>query len=182
MPLQAQGGQGNRYRNYEAVLYCLAAGAAWARFDRKSTGRKRILGRHILKKIMEWTRWDPSRYGFEPASWQLDMVNEMIRRETGRHAKPRTLRRILRRLGLSYPSPGRCRTRPPLQGNKTCQGKGKRTISGYAVLERGRRCEEHAGIRVAPGQKPRRGYRPPRQSCSGRLARTGSTSRPSHEL
>ena len=36
------------------------------RFDRKSTGRKRILGQHILKKIMEWTRWDPSRYGFEP--------------------------------------------------------------------------------------------------------------------
>ena len=75
------------------------------RFDRKSTGRKKILGRHILKKIMEWTRWDPSRYGFEPASWHLDMVDEMLRRETGRHAKPRTLRRILRRLGLSYSKP-----------------------------------------------------------------------------
>ena len=75
------------------------------RFDWKSTGRKKILGQHILKKIMEWTRWDPSRYGFEPASWHLDMVNEMLRRETGRHAKPRTLRRILRRLGLSYSKP-----------------------------------------------------------------------------
>ncbi len=30
------------------------------------------------------------------------MVNEMIRRETGRHARLRTLRRILRRLDLSY--------------------------------------------------------------------------------
>ena len=29
------------------------------RFDRKSTGRKKTLGQHILKKIMEWTRWDP---------------------------------------------------------------------------------------------------------------------------
>ena len=58
------------------------------RFDRKSTGRKKILGQHILKKIMEWTRWNPSRYGFEPASWHLNMVNEMLRMETGRHAKP----------------------------------------------------------------------------------------------
>ena len=29
----------------------------------------------------------------------------MIRRENGRHARPRTLRRILRRLGLSYSKP-----------------------------------------------------------------------------
>ena len=58
------------------------------RFDRKSTGRKKILDPQTLKKIMEWTRWDPSRYGFEPASWHLDMVNEVLRRETGRHAKP----------------------------------------------------------------------------------------------
>ena len=58
------------------------------RFDRKSTGRKKILGQHILKKIMEWTRWDPSRYGFESASWHLDMVNEVIWGETGRHVKP----------------------------------------------------------------------------------------------
>ena len=36
------------------------------RLDRKSTGRKKILGQHILKKTMEWTRWDPSRYGFSP--------------------------------------------------------------------------------------------------------------------
>ena len=65
------------------------------RFDRKSTGRKKILGPQTLKKIMEWTRWDPSKYGFESASWHLDMVNEMLRREIGMHARPRTLRRIL---------------------------------------------------------------------------------------
>ena len=75
------------------------------RFDRKSTGRKKILSPQTLKKIMGWTRRDPSRYGFGPASWRLDMVNEMIRKETGRRARPRTLRRILRRLGLSYSKP-----------------------------------------------------------------------------
>ena len=36
------------------------------RFDRKSTGRRKILSPDILKKITEWTRWDPSRYGFSP--------------------------------------------------------------------------------------------------------------------
>ena len=36
---------------------------------------------------MGWTRRDPSRYGFGPASWRLDMVNGMIRREIGRHAR-----------------------------------------------------------------------------------------------
>ena len=75
------------------------------RHDRKPTGRRRILGRDVLAKIKEWVGRDPSEYGFGPASWRLDMVNEMVRRETGRHARPRTLRRILRRLGFSYSNP-----------------------------------------------------------------------------
>ena len=33
------------------------------------------------------------------------MVSEMIRKETGRHTRPRTLRRILHRLGLSHSKP-----------------------------------------------------------------------------
>ena len=110
------------------------------RFDRKSTGRKKILGPQTLKKIMEWTRWDPSRYGFEPVSWHLDMVNEMLRRETDRHAKPRTLRRILRRLGLSYskPRPVPRKTAPAGEQNMFKE-RVKRTIlgvsgHGYTVL------------------------------------------------
>ena len=74
------------------------------KFD-ELTGRKRILGPQILKKIMEWTCRDPSGYGFGQVSWHLDIVNEMIRRETGRHAKPCTLRRILHHLGHSYSKP-----------------------------------------------------------------------------
>ena len=89
---------------------------------------------------MGWTRRDPSWYGFGPASWRLDMVNEMIRRETGRHARPRTLRRILRRLGLSYSKP---RTVPrktaPTEEQDMFKERVKRTIlsvsgHGYAVL------------------------------------------------
>ena len=48
------------------------------RFDQKSTGRKKILGPQTLKKIMEWTRWDPSRYGFEPAPWHLESRSQII--------------------------------------------------------------------------------------------------------
>ena len=110
------------------------------RFDQKSTGRKNILGPQTLKKIMEWTCWDPSRYGFEPTSWHLNMVNEMIRMETGRHAKPSTLRRILHRLGLSYskPRPVPCKTAPTGEQNMFNE-RVKRTIlgvsgHGYAVL------------------------------------------------
>ena len=110
------------------------------RFDRKSAGRKKILNPQTLKKIMGWTRRDPSRYGFGPASWCLDMVNEMIRRETGRHARPRTLRRILRRLGLSYSKPRPVpRKTVPAEGQDMFKERVKRTIlgvsgHGYAVL------------------------------------------------
>ena len=50
------------------------------RFDRKSTGRKKILNPQTLKKIMGWTRRDPSRYGFGPASWRLDLMFSIIRK------------------------------------------------------------------------------------------------------
>ena len=140
------------------------------RFDRKSTGRKRILGPNVLKKIMEWTRWNPSRYGFEPASWHLDMVNEMLRRETGRHAKPRTLRRILRRLGLSYskPRPVPHKTAPAGEQNMFKE-RVKRTIlgvsgHGYAVL-----AVDEAG--VMRGTSPGYGWR---QAKSRDEVRTGS--------
>ena len=124
------------------------------RFDRKSTGRKKILNPQTLKKIMGWTRRGPSRYGFGPASWRLDMVNGMIRREIGRHARPRTLRRILRRLGLSYSKP-----RPVPRKTATAEGQDmfkervKRTILGvsghvYAVL-----AADEAGVMrgISPG-------------------------------
>ena len=110
------------------------------RFDRKSTGRKKILNPQALKKIRGWTRRDPSGYGFGPASWRLDMVNEMIRRETGRHARPRTLRRILLRLGLSYSKPRPVpRKTAPAEEQDMFKERVKRTIlgvsgHGYAVL------------------------------------------------
>ena len=68
------------------------------------------------------------------------MVNEMIRRETGRHARSRTLRRILRRLGLSYSKPRPVlRKTAPVEEQDMFKERVKRTIRGvsgheYAVL------------------------------------------------
>ena len=64
----------------------------------------------------------------------------MIKRETGRHAKPRTLRRILRHLGHSYskPRPVPCKT-APAEEQEAFKERVKKTIlgvsgHGYAVL------------------------------------------------
>ena len=128
------------------------------RFDRKSTGRKKILNPQTLKKIMGWTRRDPLRYGFGPASWRLDMVNEVIRRETGRHARSRTLRRILHRLGLSYSKPKPVpRKTAPAEEQDMFKERVKRTIlcvsgHGYAVLA----VDEASVMR---GASPRYGWR-----------------------
>ena len=128
------------------------------RFDRKSTGRKKILGPNILKKIMEWTCMDPSKYGFESASWHLDMVNEMIRREAGMHARPRTLRRILRRLGLSYSKPRPVpRKTAPAEEQEAFKERTRKMIlgvsgHGYAVL-----AVDEAGI--LRGASPGYGWR-----------------------
>ena len=139
------------------------------RLDRKSTGRKKILNPQTLKKIMGWTRRDPSRYGFGPVSWRLDMVNEIIRRETDRHARPRTLRRILHRLGLSYSKPRPVpRKTAPAEEQDMFKERVKKTIlgvsgHGYAVL-----AVDEAG--VMRGASPGYGWR---QAKSRDEVRTG---------
>ena len=131
--------------------------------DQKSTRRKRILGQQMLKKIMEWTCRDPSRYWFGQASWRLDMVNELIRMETGRRAKPRTLRGILHRLGLSYSKPKPVpRKTASAEEQNMFKERVKRTIlgvseHGYAVFAVNEQtsAQNVAGLRVASGQEPR---------------------------
>ena len=159
-------------RPYSTVrdwLVRMARRGPGGRFDRRSTGRKKILSPQTLKKIMEWTRRNHSRYGFGPASWRLDMVNEMVRRETGRHARPRTLRRILRRLGLSYSKPKQVpRKTAPAEEQNMFKERVQRTIlgvsgHGYAVL-----AVDKAG--VMRGTSPGCGWR---QTKSHDEARTG---------
>ena len=95
------------------------------------------------------------------------MVNEMIWRETGACVRPRTLRRILRRLGLSYskPRPVPHKTAPAGEQNMFKE-RMKRTILGVsecAVL-----AVDEAGI--IRGTSPGYGWR---QAKSRDKVRTG---------
>ena len=93
----------------------------------------------------------------------------MNRRETGRHARPRTLRRILRRLGLSHSKPGPVpRKTAPAEEQDMFKERVKGTIlgvsgHGYAVLAVG-----EAG--VMRGASPGYGWR---QTKSRDGVRTG---------
>ena len=157
------------YSTIRGWLVRMARRGLGGRFDRKSTGRKKILNPQTLKKIMGWTRRDPLRYGFGPASWRLDMVNEMIRRETGRPARPRTLRRILRRPGLSYSKPRPVpRKTVPAEEQGMFKERVKRTILGVSGHGHAVPAVDEAGI--MRGTSPGYGWR---QAKSRDEVRTG---------
>ena len=52
------------YSTIRGWLVRMARRGLGGRFDRRSTGRKKILDPQTLKKIVGWTRRDPSGYGF----------------------------------------------------------------------------------------------------------------------
>ena len=139
------------------------------RFNARPKGRRAGLPLQILRTVRRWLKRSPKRCGFQTGSWRLDMVNEMIRRETGRHTRPRTLRRILRRLGLSYSKPRPVpRKTAPTEEQDMFKESVKRTIlgvsgHGYAVL-----AVDEAG--VMRGASPGYGWR---QAKSRDEVRTG---------
>ncbi len=75
------------------------------RFDKKSTGRRRMLGERSVWMIKAWLLEAPSKFGFESASWSTRMLLGVIMDWIGMGASARTLRRVLRRLGFSYTKP-----------------------------------------------------------------------------
>ena len=89
----------------------------------------------------------------------LDMVNEMIRREAGRHARPRTLRGgSCAAPAFRTPSLGRCRARPaPAEEQDKFKERVKRTILGVS----------RARVRGAGSRRGRRRARGHRQDTGG---------------
>ena len=71
------------------------------RFNRRRMGRSGKLPRSPLRTVQRWLLKEPSEYGFESGSWQLNMILEMIKREFWIGCKIRTLRRKLRRIRFS---------------------------------------------------------------------------------
>ncbi len=75
------------------------------RVDRVSLNRKRILDEGTCKLILEWVSESPQDYKFESGIWQASMIISMIRDKLGINIHPRTLRRALRRAGISFRKP-----------------------------------------------------------------------------
>ena len=96
---------GLAYSTVRGWLVRMHAGNLGRRFDRRRTGRKRMLTGAVLAYIKRWLNGNPQRYEFEAGSWQINMVLEMVRKRLGISCRVRTLKRVLRRLGFSYSKP-----------------------------------------------------------------------------
>ena len=75
-------------------------------WDKKSTGRKKILNRSDLKMFEEWLYTDPVTCDFQSASWNMDMIVVMFERIHGVcRCTKRTLQMTMKRMGFSYSKP-----------------------------------------------------------------------------
>ena len=134
-----------------------------ARFNRVRHGRKSRLPKSFLRTVRLWLKNRPKKYGSESGSWQLNLVLEMIRRRFGTDyccCKARTLRGILKRVGLSYrktrPVPLKSASKSEQEGFKaTAAGRKVKGLAneGYAVF-----VEDEAAVGMS--QKPDYGWRP----------------------
>ena len=77
-----------------------------SRFNKKPGGGRRKLSADVMATVSEWIRHDPPEYGFTEGGWQLNMIQEMLRKTMGiTECKPRTLQRALGRIGCAYIKP-----------------------------------------------------------------------------
>ena len=74
---------GLAYSTVRDWLVRMHAGNLGRRFDRRRTGRKRMLTGAVLAYIKRWLNGNPQRYEFEAGSWQINMVLEMVRKRLG---------------------------------------------------------------------------------------------------
>ena len=82
---------GLAYSTVRDWLVRMHAGGLNRRFERRRAGRKRTLTGAILKHIKRWLNGSPQTYGFEAGSWQINMVQEMLRERFGISCRVRTL-------------------------------------------------------------------------------------------
>ena len=106
------------------------AGGLNRRFERRRAGRKRTLTGAILKHIKKWLNGSPQTYGFEPGSWQINMVQEMLRERFGISYRMRMLKRMLGRLGFSYSKPR------PIPDKSTSKAEQEKFKEQYGHLEK----------------------------------------------
>ena len=93
---------GVRHTTVRNWLIRMNAGGLKARFDKKHTGRKRILTEDAKSAIIKMLNCSPQDYGFVEGSWQLSMVAAVLKKECNVKFKTRTLQRTLHDLGFTY--------------------------------------------------------------------------------
>ena len=129
------------------------------RFDKKSTGRKRILDEHAAGMIRNWLYEDPSKFGFVSASWSLGMVRDAIRSRICAFGCVRTLQRALRRIRFSYTKPRPApRKSATTEEQEQFKEKTKRSILG--VISRGHAVLAGDEVAVQLGAGAGYGWRP----------------------
>ena len=96
---------GLAYSTVRDWLVRMHAGNLGRRFDRRRTGKKRMLAGATLTYNKRWLNGNPQRYEFEAGSWQTNMVLEMVRKRFKISCRVRALKRVLGRLGFSYRKP-----------------------------------------------------------------------------
>ena len=64
-----------------------------------------MLGTEEIEIVRETLRQLPTKHGFEQGAWLLHMIAEVITKKLKKHCRPRTMRRLLRRMGFSYVKP-----------------------------------------------------------------------------
>ena len=70
--------------------------------DRHASNRMRILDDTACECILGRVSLPPTQFGYESGSWDPRLLRKIISDELGIHVSLRTLRRTLRRLGLSF--------------------------------------------------------------------------------
>ena len=71
-------------------------------YDRHASNRARILDDAACEHILGWVSLPPTQFGYGSGSWDPRLLRKIISDELGICVSLRTLRRTLRRLGLSF--------------------------------------------------------------------------------
>ena len=118
-----------------------------------------MLGEHTVRMMKIWLHENPSKFGFESASWSTRMPLDVIRGRIGTGTSARTLRRALHRIRFSYTKP-----RPVPRRSATAEGQKRfkeetaesilgMVSNGHAVL-----AGDEAGVQL--GASAGYGWRP----------------------
>ena len=147
------------YSTMRDWLWRMRDGGLRRRHDRRRGRPKCKIPKEVFRAVRRWVKKAPKDFEFESGSWQLSLLLEMIRERFGLECNARTLRRRLRRIGLSW---RKSRHVPYRTASKIVQMEFKEKAGKQARLMRAAGCavfvEDEAAVQMQ--QNPKYGWRP----------------------